>query len=157
MYAGIGVVGDRQVRQQARELEPGQLSCRERAADRERVRSRQPPATHAGVDLHVHLAAESARDQPLARVRRRDADLETLRLRRTPGLERAEQEDRNRRPEGGAQRLTLVERRDADPGRSAGERRPRAALGPVPVAVGLDDGPELRPAEHAPTAVSRLR
>ena len=83
------------------------------------------------------------------RVRRRDADLEPLRLRRAPRLDR--------RRAGGSEPQARALRAARWPSssvatptrrRSAGERRPCAALGPVPVAVGLDHRPELRAPEQ---------
>ena len=133
---------------QARELEPGSspaASARPSASASGGVRPqrpmpvstltctlpRNPPSSScsraSGVEMQTSRPSASAA-RPGSSGPSRRIGTQARALREAPGPRRA-----SRRRAGSLRR----------------ERRPCAALGPVPVAVGLDDGPELRAPEQA--------
>ena len=113
----------------------------------------EAPAAHARVELEMHgdvgrhnLAREAQLEPRLAR----GGDCGR------PG--RAEQDDPRRR-QGAPQLQGLPERCHAERGCAGPERRPPHVHRAVPVAVGLDDGPELggleQPAQHTNVVADR--
>ena len=109
----------------------------------------EAPAAHARVELEMHgdvgrrdLGREAQLEPGLAR----GGDLGRPR--------RAEQDDPRRR-QGAPQLQGLAERCDAERGCAGRERRPPHVHRAVPVAVGLDDGPELGASRAAHAARRR--
>ena len=104
----------------------------------------EAPAAHARVELQVD--ADAFRDRLVE-----DGQVEVglARLRDVAARARPHDEDPHAR-ELAAERKRLGDRGDAERQRAFAERRAGDVDGAVPVAVGLDDGPELGAPERAP-------
>jgi len=112
--------------------------------DRRRQQLGQAPAAHPRVELEVD--ADALRDRL---VEHREVEVCLARLGDVPVGARPEDEDAHAR-ELAPERQRLGHGRDAERERAFTERRACDVDGAVPVAVGLDHGPQLRASEDAP-------
>ena len=115
---------------------------------RQRGELGEPPAAHARVELEVDRNAFGH-----AAVRGDELEPGSARLPPLRFVRRAHHDDA-RVGEGGAKRERLRRRRHRERRRASPQRRPRDVHRAVPVAVRLDDGPQLRRPGRAP---ERLR
>jgi len=111
--------------------------------DAQRIGRRHPPPAHAGIDLHVHSQRHPRRGpQPCKSLHRGDGDVHPRHVRLFARHERPHHEHRDI-AELVAQPARFLPCGDAQPLGARSQRRPPHRRGAVPVAVGLDDGPQL--------------